>query len=224
MSKASDRAYRQIRNMILSGTLASGSQIGEEQLAEQCGVSRTPVREALRRLEAELLIRRNDSQRSFVADWGIADIEDAFTLRGMLEGHAAKRAASRISDAQLAELRRHNDAIGAAIAGKSPDVPRFLDFNRMFHATILDAAGSERLAGMLTQVIEQPVVLRTALHYDRENLERSWREHDELLQAFARRDGDWAEAIMAGHIRRAFHTYADAHQRGRASASSGQTT
>lgn len=221
MSKASDRAYRQIRNMILSGTLASGSQIGEEQLAEQCGVSRTPVREALRRLEAELLIRRNDSQRSFVADWGIADIEDAFTLRGMLEGHAAKRAASRISDAQLAELRRHNDAIGAAIAGKSPDVPRFLDFNRMFHATILDAAGSERLAGMLTQVIEQPVVLRTALHYDRENLERSWREHDELLQAFARRDGDWAEAIMAGHIRRAFHTYADAHQRGRASASSG---
>ncbi len=215
MSKASDRAYHQIRTMILSGELSSGERLSEEQLAEVCGVSRTPVRDALRRLEAEMFIRRTDSQRSFVADWGIDEVEDAFTLRGMLEGHAAARAATRIEPAQLAALKHHNDAIGAAIRQNPPNVPDFLEHNRAFHATILEAAGSERLSGMLARLVEQPVIRRTAMHYDREDLARSWREHDELLLAFTRRDAAWAHAIMAGHIRRAFHTYADAHRRAR---------
>ena len=85
MSRASDRAYSHIRSMILSGELQPGSQIREEALAELCGVSRTPVRDALRRLEAELFIRRNESQRSFVADWSLDDLEEAFQLRAMLE-------------------------------------------------------------------------------------------------------------------------------------------
>jgi DNA-binding GntR family transcriptional regulator len=214
MSRASDRAYNLIRNMILSGELQPGAQIGEEALAELCGVSRTPVRDALRRLEAELFIRRNESQRSFVADWSLDDLEEAFQLRSMLEAHAAKRAAVRISWDQLARLRSHNAMIKQAIEADVPDVPRFLDHNRQFHAIILEAAGSDRLSGMLGQVIEQPVVLRTALQYDLENLKRSHHEHDELLAAFDLRDGDWAAALMTAHIRRAFHAYAEAHKRG----------
>ena len=211
MSKASDRAYAQIRNMILSGALPPGEQIREEQLAERCGVSRTPVRDALRRLEAELFIRRSESQRSFVADWSLGDVEEAFALRTMLEAHAAKRAAERISWDQLERLKLANAAIRRAIDCAVPDVPTFLDQNRQFHAIVLEAAASPRLSAMLSQVVEQPVVLRTALHYDRANLARSLHEHEELVIAFDRRDGDWAEAIMTGHIRRAFHAYADAH-------------
>ena len=64
---------------------------------------------------------------------------------------------------------------------------------------------------MLMQVIEQPVILRTARQYDLENLRRSHHEHDELLIAFDNRDGDWAAAVMTAHIRRAFHAYAEAH-------------
>ena len=60
-------------------------------------------------------------------------------------------------------------------------------------------------------MIEQPVVWRTAQHYGRENLLRSFSEHEELLSALDKRDGDWAEAVMRAHIRRAFHTYAEAH-------------
>jgi len=115
MSRASDRAYNHIRNMILSGELQPGVQIREEELAELCGVSRTPVRDALRRLEAELFVRRNESQRSFVSDWSLDDLEEAFQLRAMLEAYAARRAATRISWDQLARLRSHNDAIRAAI-------------------------------------------------------------------------------------------------------------
>jgi DNA-binding GntR family transcriptional regulator len=212
MSKASDHAYSRIRAMILSGELAPGAQIGEEQLAECCGVSRTPVREALNRLEAELFIRRTESQRSFVADWSLDDIEDAFVLRGMLEGLAAKRAATRITGEQFARLRWLNAAIERAISAEKPDINAFLEHNRDFHGIILDASNSTRLTSILTKLIEQPVVWRTAQNYDRVNLQCSHREHQELLSAFERKDGEWAETIMAGHIRRAFHTYADAHE------------
>jgi DNA-binding GntR family transcriptional regulator len=213
MSKASDRAYARIRAMILSGELSPGSQIGEEQLAEQCGVSRTPVRDALNRLETELLIRRTGSQRSFVADWSLDDVEDAFTLRGILESLAAERAAVRIAHEELARLRWLNAAIGRAVAQDPPDISAFLDHNLAFHNIIVEAAASPRLQNMLAKLIEQPVVWRTAQNYDRSNLERSHREHEELVTAFERRDGAWAGSIMAGHIRRAFHTYADAHSR-----------
>lgn len=214
MSRASDRAYSHIRSMILSGELQPGSQIGEESLAELCGVSRTPVRDALRRLEAELFIRRNESQRSFVADWSLDDLEEAFQLRAMLEAYAARRAAKRISWDQLARLRSHNDAIKQAINAAKPDIPKFLDHNRHFHAIIMEASGSQRLSGMLAQVTEQPVVLRTAQQYDLENLRRSHHEHEELVMAFDSRDGEWAAAVMTAHIRRAFHAYAEAHARG----------
>ncbi len=215
MSRASERAYAQIRNMILSGALPPGEQIREEQLAETCGVSRTPVRDALRRLEADLFIRRSDTQRSFVADWSIDDIEDAFVLRTMLEGHAAKRAATRISWDQIERLKIHNKAIQSAVAPAVPDIPTFLDHNRQFHTVVMEAAASPRLSNMLGQIVEQPVVLRTALQYDRDNLVRSLREHEELVFAFERLDGDWAEAVMTAHIRRAFHAYSEAHRSGR---------
>ena len=214
MSRASDRAYGQIRNMILSGELSPGTQIREEQLAESCGVSRTPVRDALRRLDAEQFIRRSDTKRNFVADWSMDDVEDAFQLRAMLEAHAAKRAATRISWDQLERLKWQNKAILKSIAGDTVDVPSFLEHNRVFHAVILEAADSERLSTMLAQVIEQPVVLRTALQYDRKNLQRSWHEHEELLAAFTHHDADWASAVMTSHIRRAFHAYAEAHKHG----------
>jgi DNA-binding GntR family transcriptional regulator len=214
MSRASDRAYAQIRSMILQGILAPGTQIREEALADSCGVSRTPVRDALRRLEVESFVRRNGSQRSFVADWSLDDIDETFQLRGMLEGHAAKRAATRISWDELERLKSHNKALGEAIRAETPDVPVFLEHNRQFHAIIVEAAASDRLAAMLTRIVEQPVVLRTARHYDRENLLRSHHEHDELIAAFTRHDGDWAEAVMTSHIRRAFHAYADAHKQG----------
>jgi DNA-binding GntR family transcriptional regulator len=214
MSRASDRAYQEIRSRIVTGALGPGAQLKEEELAEVCGVSRTPVRDALRRLEAEMFVRRTDSQRSFVAEWSVSDVDEMFTLRGMLEGHAAARAALRVTDDQLSDLRRHNAAIEAAInARRRPDVQSFLDHNRQFHAIVLDAAGSERLTMMLARLIEQPVVLRTALLYDRDQLMRSFNEHAELLAAFERRDADWAKAVMTGHIRRAFHAYSDTYSR-----------
>ena len=212
MSRASDRAYNLIRGMILSGELGPGSQLAEEALAVLCDVSRTPIRDALRRLEADLLIRRTGTQRSFVADWSLSDIEDGFELRGMLEAHAARRACQRMDDRALARLRGCNARIRVAIERSEPDVGGFMDANRELHAVVLEQAASRRLSALLGTLVEQPVVRRTAEHYGSDQLWQSWSEHDELIAAFARRDSVWAEAVMQGHIRRAFHTYADAHK------------
>jgi len=211
MSSASDRAYAQIRGLILAGELAPGAPLGEVALAGRCGVSRTPVREALRRLEAELLVVRSDSQRSFVAQWSLDDVADAFELRAIAESLAARRAAIRIRPEILDKLTEWNTMIERATAPASPDVDAFLDANRHFHACVLEAAASPRLSLVLATLVEQPVVWRTAQTYGRDELRRSYREHCELLAAFARGDAAWAGDIMSAHIRRAYHAYADAH-------------
>lgn len=208
MSKASDAAYARIRAGITGGEWGPGTPLREEELAALCGVSRTPVREALRRLEADYLIRRTEGARSFVADWSTDDVAEMFALRALLEGHAAARAAVRIDAAGLAALERQNDAVAAAV--KSGDSDAFLSANRAFHAILLEAAQSPRLAAMLTALVEQPVVRRTAQHYSEQAFVRSHAEHAALIDAMRKRDAAWAESVMVGHIKRAFHAFADA--------------
>lgn len=220
MSKASDLAYARIRSGITGGEWAPGTPLREEELAALCGVSRTPVREALRRLEAEYLIRRTEGARSFVADWSHDDIAEMFALRAILEGHAAARAATRIAPAALDQLAALNDEIEAAIP--TGDTDRFLAANRQFHAIVLDAAQSPRLAAMLGALVEQPVVRRTARHYGSAEFRRSHAEHAALVEAFRARDAQWAESTMTGHIRRAFHAFAAAAGDGGATVGEGE--
>lgn len=210
MSRASDRAYAAIRAHLLSGAVKAGEQLTEDQLAQITGVSRTPVREAVRRLEDELLLVRSDTKRLFVADWSRDDIEEMFALRQMLECHAAERAAQRLSREQIADLEALNQELKAAVEQSAPDVARFLDANRAFHEVIIDAAHSPRLGQLLARLVEAPVVLRTARTYTQDDLRQSASDHDELIAAFAARDPDWARAVMGSHLRRAFHTFARA--------------
>lgn len=208
MSRASEQAYTKIRAHLLSGAVKPNEQLTEDQLAQITGVSRTPVRDAVRRLEDELLLVRSDTKRLFVADWSRDDIEEMFALRQMLECHAAERAARRLTKAQITQLEAVNHALKDAIAHSPPDVARFLEANRCFHEAIVDAADSPRLGQILGKLVEAPVVMRTARTYSLEDLRQSARDHDELISAFAARDPDWARAVMGSHLRRAFHTFA----------------
>jgi DNA-binding GntR family transcriptional regulator len=210
MSRASEQAYAKIRAHVLSGAARPSEQLTEDQLAQIAGVSRTPVREAVRRLEDELLLVRSDTKRLFVADWSRDDIEEMFALRQMLECHAAERAAARLSREQIAQLEAVNTELKAATELPAPDVARFLEANRAFHEVIVEAAQSPRLGQMLAKLVEAPVVVRTARTYSPDDLRQSARDHDELIAAFAARDPDWARAVMGSHLRRAFHTFARA--------------
>lgn len=212
MSRASDRAYQEIRRRILEGVLVPGAQLKEEELAELCGVSRTPIRDAMHRLEAEMYIARSDSQRSFVSSWSDEDVDELFTLRTMLEGHAAARAAERVCADTLTALHRNTDAIASAIGGPVPDVETFLAMNAGFHGLVVQAAASNQLATMLNRLVLQPIVHRTALRYDSDQLARSLAEHAEIVAALQEHDRDWARAVMTSHIRRAFHVYRHARE------------
>lgn len=208
MSKASQEAYRKIRAGILSGHFPAGQFVPEDEFAQYCGLSRTPVREAIAELVAEMLLQRSGTNRVFVPVWSDEDEEELFTLRAMLESHCASRAARLITDEQIAELKAHCDFIDNAIAAKSgPDVSGFVEGNRHFHAVILAAAQSDRLAQLMKFVVSQIVVHRTAEQYSRADMEQSQRDHRDLVSAFEMRDEDWAGALANTHIRRAANAY-----------------
>lgn len=209
MSKSAEKVYQKLRAMILSGELEPGLQLREEEVAILCGVSRTPVRDAIKQLEAEMFIWRSESQRSYVAKWTLPDIEEFFTLRAMLEGHAAKRAAARADTASIERLEQLNSEVRVAVSGDAPDVDAFLAANIVFHTTILEMAASERLAALLNRLFLQPIVKRTALRYDKAQLDRSLSEHEEITAALKRKDPDWAESVATAHIRRALYVYID---------------
>lgn len=207
MMPASETAYQKIRAFILQGEAVPGMQLTEEKLSEISGVSRTSVRDAVRRLENEMLVVRNASKRLFVADWSEGEVDEMFTLRAMLEAHAAARAALRIGDDALDILRGINKELKDAVNQSPPDIICFLEANRRFHDLILECAQSPRLTKLMPALVEQPVVRRTAHQYSKVQLNQSAMDHEELIAAFAAKDADWAKSVMTSHIRRAFHSF-----------------
>ncbi len=188
-------------------------QLTEERLAEISGVSRTPVRDAVQRLENEMLLVRSASKRLSVADWSDDEIDEMFTLRAMLESHAAERAAQRMDDESLTRLRAINARLTEAVNRPEADIATFLQANRQFHDLILERAESPRLDRLLPALVEQPVVRHTANQYSQDDLIQSGTDHDELIAAFAAKDQKWARAVMTSHIRRAFHSFSSASSR-----------
>ncbi len=206
MSKASDQAYRILRARIVSGGFTPGEQLKEELLAEMCGVSRTPVRAAIRRLESEMLVRRTSSRRSYVAEWSSGDIDEIYTLRVMLEAHAAERAGMLVTDEIVQAMKRSIEAINKVLAKKAN--PRaFLEHNREFHGLIMEASQSMRIYPMLVRLLPQHVVDQAVMSYDLSDMRRSIREHRDILRALEARDPALAKALVTSHIRRGYHTY-----------------
>ncbi len=210
MSRASEIAYQKIRSLLIHGWIQPGIQLTEEKLSKISGVSRTPVREAVKRLENEMLLVRIAYKRLTVADWTDKELTEMFTLRTMIEIYTAGRAAARIDKVTLDKLREINDELKHAVNKPVPDISSFLQANRRFHDVILECARSPFLSNILPALVEQPVVRRTAHQNSRSQLNRSTSDHDELIVAFAAHDENWAKAIMTRHIRRVFHTSSNA--------------
>lgn len=206
MSRAGERAWELIREGILRGRFAPGEHLKEEELAAHAGVSRTPVREALRRLIREGLVEHAPNVGTRVIRWTEKELDDVFELRAMLEGHAAARAAEAIGAEQLRELRQLAEEMEALALQANEDAQdQIADRNRSFHRIILEIGGGPRLGDLLGTVVSIPVLLRTFRRYRDEELKRSMRHHRELIDAFEARDGIWARAVMQAHLRAALH-------------------
>jgi DNA-binding GntR family transcriptional regulator len=208
MAAAVEKAYSAIRDGIMGGTYSGGSHLKAEDLAVAIGVSRTPVREALRRLHSEGLVDFVANRGAYVLNWDKSDVDEVFGLRMVLESFAAELAADRRLPEQLAELRDLADRMSAA-ARERPE--RYLEliaeWNTRFHKLIHIASGIKRLSTILTSVIEIPLMLRTFNRYSDEDLERSMAHHRELVAALEARDSGWASSVMRSHIVAAHHVF-----------------
>ncbi|MEZ0050267.1 DNA-binding GntR family transcriptional regulator [Mycobacterium sp. MAA66] len=201
MAAASEQALMELRQLILTGDLAPGARLGEVELAAQLGVSRTPVREALRTLSSQGLVELLPNKGARVVHWSAADLDEIYVLRAMLESHAARRATSRIERNQIAELTGLCEQMEAcASRGRTADLVRLSEFNSRFHSVITEAADSPRLETMLANVVQVPLAVRTFVRYNPEALSRSMSHHRELVAALDAGAPDWAASIMQSHI------------------------
>lgn len=199
--RASDFAYSSIRQGLAAGRWASGSHLRETELAAELGISRTPVREALRKLASEQLVSFEPHLGVRVPGWSDHDMEEIFALRVELESYAAGQAARRASAAQVAELRElASDIEKAAFGGAEPDYVGITELNNRFHSLIVAAADNQRLVSLIVTLVEIPLVVRTFARFDRKAMERSVSHHFDLVEAIAGGNADWAVAVMRAHI------------------------
>lgn len=199
--KAAKKAYEVVRNEIIEGNFAPGDRITEAEIAETASVSRTPVREALHRLEAEGLIRFVPNQGAFVASCGESEAEETFAMRAMLESYAAQLCAERASSEQIDELKRlAREQLAASELCKRGYVKKIAGLNSRFHELVLTAADSDLLRTSMAALANAPLVFQTFREYSQEDLIRSARHHLEFAEAVEQRNVDWAASVMRAHI------------------------
>jgi DNA-binding GntR family transcriptional regulator len=196
---AAEAATKLIRDAILRGGLPPGERLKEEALAQSFEISRTPVREALRILQMEGLVDFTPNRGATVRTYTVDDLREIYTLRAMLEGHAARRAAQWMTPETLRRLEGMCERFAALRAADAP-VDDLVHENVAFHQAIIAAAGSPRLADVTRRVVEMPLVYRGYRWYTAEQRRQAERDHFKLLRAFETHDADRAELVMRHHI------------------------
>lgn len=198
---SAERALATLRDLIMGGELAPGARLGEVEIADRLGVSRTPVREALSRLAAEGLVEIAPNRGARVVTWTVAELEGVFDLRSVLEpqltAHAVPNAAPADVD-ELDALARRMHEVGTP--GPGQDLDALVPLNRAFHDRLVALAAHPTLATALAAAIHPPIVRRNFLTYDEASLRRSLAHHSEIVAALRAGDPEWARAVMTSHI------------------------
>ncbi len=192
-----DQAYEAIKTAIIRLDLAPGDAIVEDDLAEQIGISKTPVRQALARLELEGLVVRIPYKATYVAELDPADAADILELRSVLEGLAARSAAITVDDATLGAAEEILDAYDLAVADH--DLVTAGELGERFHRTVIGASANRHVAAMLETLNLQLERLRAVSGHHHDRAERSSREHRAILEALRARDAEAVDQAFRNH-------------------------
>lgn len=187
--------YRRLLDEIREGRLMPGERLRETELAERLGVSRTPVREAIRQLEADGLVGHVPRIGASVRKLDYAEVMELYEMRAVLEGTAARLAARAASEVELQELAALNEQLAGA--GTGPEASRL---NRIFHATLLDVAKNRFLSRSMLSLQRALLILGPSQLSDSARAVEAVDEHRHLLDALLTRDGAVAESAMRAHI------------------------
>jgi DNA-binding GntR family transcriptional regulator len=189
-----------LREQIFSHELAPGSWLDEQSLAAAFGISRTPMREAIKVLASEGLVTSKMNKGSYVTEVDRRDLEQIFTVLSLLEGQAAKETAINATEAQLTQLDDLHHRLEKAAADR--DIGQFFEFNVKFHELIQEIAGNKWMNGVIDDLRKVLKLQRRDSLSRGDRLLSSLLEHREILQAILKRDPIAAELAMRNHLAR----------------------
>ena len=201
MTAAVDKAYAALRARIFSGDLAAGDRLKEREICAELDVSRTPVREALRRLQADGLVVIEPRRGGIVAGISGTEAEEIYSLGMLLESFGAGLAAKRATAEDIAGLRRIIADMEDVLHDDTPTArSTYLELDSDLHRHIVQIAGNRHLGQLVRQIVGLPVLIQAFTHYSHDDLQVSLQQHRTIVAALEAGDAEWAEAAMRAHI------------------------
>ncbi|MGE5258027.1 MAG: GntR family transcriptional regulator [Hyphomicrobiales bacterium] len=189
-----------LREMIRKGILVRGQRIVEAEICEQIGVSRTPLREALRVLESEGLVELFPHKGVHIRQPSMHEIQEMFDVMGVLEGTCARMAALRMTSAGWRKIEHLHQKLETHYA--EGDREKYLAVNNVLHALIQELAGNRVLDDIVRRLREKVALYRHQQIYENDRFDESIREHRKIRDALRRRNPDAAEKQMKRHLNR----------------------
>ena len=196
------RVFTKIRDDILSGRYKDNEELKEARIGKELGVSRTPVREALRQLELEGLVRIVPNRGAFVTAISAKDVRDIYMIRSRLEGLAARWACEHISKDQL-ETMEENVYLAEFHAGKG-HMEQMTELDNQFHHTLYDACNSKMLRHLLIDYHEYLLRVRKKALSTIDRGTASNKEHRAIMEAIRAGNADLAERLASEHMKNAY--------------------
>ncbi|WP_340118540.1 GntR family transcriptional regulator [Pelagibius sp. 7325] len=197
-----------LRHMIVEGELAPGEKLAEKELCEQFGVSRTPLREAMKVLATEGLVLLTPNRGCAVAKLTLADLDEAFPIMGALEALSGELACRHITDAEIARIRDlHERMVKKYEAGALRD---YFKLNEQIHQLILNAARNPTLAQMQLSLSGRVRRARYMANMSPARWSRAVAEHEKILEALSARDGKRLAVLLKDHLANKLQTVKDA--------------
>lgn len=195
--------YENIKNAIIIGEYASGYRLTEESLTKDWDVSRTPIREALKKLEFDGLIT-SLSRGYIVRTFAKEDLRQIYGIRALLESHAAEQAAINRQDENIKMMHRANEEYKKALEKDSIDQltqkKAIVDANKSFHDAVINASQNEHVRDLIGKVVVLPLVFRSFYWLNKEEIQQSLQTHQIILRAIEEKDAIRAKAAMHEHI------------------------
>jgi DNA-binding GntR family transcriptional regulator len=192
--------YEELKMQILKGQIVPGTRMMEVEMAEEMGVSRTPIREAIRKLEKEGLVTIEPRKGAYASQISTQDMVDILEVRQNMEGLAAYYAAIRMSDEQKKRLSEINEAYNKAVIDNS--TPDMIKFDTAFHHLIVEGSGNKMLVHMIEQLQELVLRFRYLYYDDFKRAEKMPREHKVIYDAIVTGDTEKARRAADVHIDR----------------------
>jgi len=191
--------YLELKHKILTGEISSQTRLMEIDLSEKMNVSRTPIREAIKRLADDGLVKVEPRRGAYVANISIKDMLDVFEVREDMEGFVAKLASERISEEQKAELKKI--AVEFEEATKKPNKEALIELDEKFHNYIVSCCNNETLSELINYVQELSLRFRYLYYDDFSLYENAAEQHNKIVEAINSGNKEAARAEADGHVK-----------------------